>query len=165
MVEYNAINDRMKKFLNKWGKGNYLLISIVLAIFILSSLNYFIKMDVGGIIFISITCIFFYWLYGTRSVIKEANKINQIINSVTVDDSKIKFVTLSFSTFGGLIKRDPVEIEFEKGNCTLEAPKPNYPLNDKTLESPYILRIENKEYYLVEGFFENFGELKRSLEF
>lgn len=164
MAEYKAIDGRVTAFLAKWKKSNYLLISVVLGIFILSSLNYFIKMDVGGIIFMLTTCIFFYWLYGIRSAIKEANKINQIIISVTVNGSDIRFVTMSVFIFWGLIKREPGRIEFGKGNFTFEAPKTNYPLNNKSLESPYILRNENKEYYLVEGFFDGFEGLKRSLE-
>src|SRR5450432_1408234 len=151
-MEYNSADSKIELLVSKWEKRTYFLIIFLGLFFIALVIEPILEQSIRGFLLMFFGSLYIFWKIIIKSTLAEARAINRIISSVRITNSKIEIVTMPLSSIFGLINKNPIYVEMEMSSLISETPRPNWPLNNKYLESAFILKKDGQEYYLLVGF-------------
>lgn len=90
--------------------------------------------------------------------------MNTSINRIEVGNEMISIQTFDATVFMGLIKKDPIKIEIPRNLAQFILAKKKFGFPKKYTGDIYLLLYAGDEYLIESNFFDNFSELKQSIE-
>jgi hypothetical protein len=90
--------------------------------------------------------------------------INKTINKIEIDTTQIIFQTFDSSFLFNVIKKQPIDINVPRNVVQFVLSTKKYGFDKKYTGGMYLLVYAGDEYLIAENFFDNFSELKASLE-
>ncbi|MDP4149786.1 MAG: hypothetical protein Q8927_10865 [Bacteroidota bacterium] len=163
-MEYEFNPQKFNIFVSNWQKSQYAFIVFICILFFLMTAEFIVKKDVGGIIFMLVGWLYLFWWFEIRSIRFQSRSINRAISYIKWTDDLIKIQTVDFAAFWGLVRKSTIDAEYEARSVTLSIAKPDNPIKAKNLGAVYLLKHQNEEYFLIEGFFDDFEDVLAELK-
>jgi hypothetical protein len=107
---------------------------------------------------IAIAMIFIFYRIAIIRFIEQGKLLNHFVYEINIEQDKISLVTLGFSAFMGMMKKQPLSRDFKYEGARLKKANDKYG-NNKRNGTVYLLIYKGEEFAIAEKFFNDFEEL------